>query len=436
MDMGRVELALQNTDSFVVSGRVVRASGTVIEAVLPNVSLGTCCDVDAGNGRRVQAEIVAFTESRAVLMPIGDVRGIREGSIVTPTAKSASVSVSNALLGRVVNANLEPIDDGPAITGKKRVPLQQRPPDAMTRRRIGKQLPTGVRAIDTCLVVGEGQRMGIFAGAGVGKSTLMGMLARSTQADVIVVGLVGERGREVREFVERDLGAEGLARSVVVVATGDEPPLVRVRAAHACTAVAEAFRSEGKKVLMLFDSLTRFAMALREVGLAADEPPTSKGYPPSVFTALPQLLERAGNDAGTGSITALYTVLVEGDDLSDPIADAARAALDGHIVLSRKLASAGHFPAIDVLQSVSRVMTDVATVEHRAIANQARDALSAYRESADLIEIGAYVAGTNARVDRALKVLPQLQACLKQDIGERVKPSDALAQMSAALKPR
>jgi FliI/YscN family ATPase len=304
----------------------------------------------------------------------------------------------------------------------------------MSRRRISKPLVLGIRSLDACLTCGEGQRVGIMAGPGIGKSVLMGMLARGASADVIVVGLVGERGREVREFVERDLGAGGLARSVVVVATADEPPLVRVRAAFAATAVAEYFRARGKRVLLLVDSLSRVAMAQREIGLAAGEPPTSRGYPPSVFAALPRLVERAGNDAGVGSITAMYTLLAEGDDLSDPFVDAARAALDGHIVLSRKLANGGQFPAVDVLASVSRVMSDVVSREHRQLAMEAREVLATYRDSADLIEVGAYVAGSNPRVDRALRSVHLIQALFRQAPEERHSLESTLVGLKRALE--
>jgi flagellum-specific ATP synthase len=304
----------------------------------------------------------------------------------------------------------------------------------MTRRRISRPLVLGIRALDACLTVGEGQRVGIMAGPGIGKSVLMGMLARSAAVDVIVVGLVGERGREVREFVERDLGATGLRRSVVVVATADEPPLGRVRAAVAATAVAEYFRGRGKKVLLLVDSLSRVAMAQREIGLAAGEPPTSRGYPPSVFAALPRLVERAGNDAGEGSITAMYTVLAEGDDLTDPFVDAVRAALDGHIILSRKMADGGHFPAIDVLASISRVMVDVVTPLHRQLAMEAREVLASYRESADLVEVGAYVAGSNPRVDRALRSVHLVNQLFRQSPYESYPLAGTLDALKRALE--
>jgi flagellum-specific ATP synthase len=348
---------------------------------------------------------------------------------VLPRRSAAELPVGDALLGRVVDASMRPVDGGPIALLRGVARIHAEPPQAMARRRIHAPLQLGIRAFDTLLTVGEGQRVGIMAGAGVGKSVLLGMLARSTRADVIVVGLVGERGREVREFVERDLGEKGLARAVVVVATSDEPPLVRVRAAMAATAVAEHFRSRGKKVLLLLDSLTRVAMAQREIGLAAGEPPTAKGYPPSVFALLPSLLERAGNDAGPGSITALYTVLAEGDDLADPVVDAARSILDGHVVLSRKLAGAGHFPAIDVLASVSRVMSDVVDAGHLAAARAAREILAAHAEAADLIDVGAYVAGSNPLVDRAIRCIGPLRAFLRQGPDEATSLPEALAEL-------
>ncbi len=433
IDLDRLQGALAQSQPLVVKGRVLRASGLIIEAALPRVALGTSCEIHAGDGRTVQSEVVGFSGTDALLMPFGDMSGICEGCAVVPRAQSAAVPVGASLLGRVVDAMLRPVDGGPVPLLRDRAPLNRNPPLAMQRKRISRPLSMGIRAIDACLTVGEGQRVGIMAGAGVGKSVLLGMLAKNAKADVTVVGLVGERGREVREFVERDLGEEGLARSVVVVATSDEPPLMRVRAAMAATAVAEHFREAGRKVLLLVDSLTRVAMAQREIGLSAGEPPTSKGYPPSVFAALPRLVERAGNGAGEGSITALYTVLVEGDDLTDPVADAARAALDGHVVLSRKLAESGHFPAIDVLASVSRVMTDVVDASHRELARTAREMLSAYREAADLIEVGAYAQGSNPKVDRALKCIQGLNAFLRQGPAERFGFPETLEQLKRAL---
>ncbi len=412
-EVERVRRALAASSPLPVSGRVVRAAGVVVEASLPRVALGAQCEIHLDGDERLLAEVVGVTAGHALLLPFGDLRGIREGCTVIQRGGVAELPVGDALLGRVVDARMRPMDGGLPLLLRSRARLDAVPPPAMSRRRIGKQLHTGVRVLDACLCVGEGQRVAVMAGPGVGKSVLLGMLARHSAADIIIVGLIGERGREVREFVERDLGP-GLARSIVVVATGDEPPLLRIRAAQAATSLAEHFRARGKKVLLLIDSLSRVAMAQREVGLAAGEPPTSKGYPPSVFAALPRLVERAGNDEGPGSITAFYTVLAEGDDLADPVADAVRAALDGHIVLSRKLAESGHFPAIDVLQSVSRVLTDITNAHQREAARDARDLLAAHREAADLIDVGAYAAGSNARVDRALKILPNLRRFLQQ----------------------
>ena len=432
--IARVARALAGAEPLPVAGKVTRVSGIVVEALMPTVAVGTACEIRLGGDRVLNAEVVGFSKNRALLMPFGDVAGVGEGCLVWPRSGGAEIPVGDQLLGRVVDSAMRPVDGRSAPTLQAKVPLQAPPPHAMTRRRISRPLVLGIRALDACLTCGEGQRVGIMAGPGIGKSVLMGMLARGAAADVIVVGLVGERGREVREFVERDLGPTGLARSVVIVATADEPPLVRVRAAIAATAVAEYFRSRGKKVLLLIDSLSRVAMAQREIGLAAGEPPTSRGYPPSVFAALPRLVERAGNDAGDGSITAMYTVLAEGDDLSDPFVDAARAALDGHVVLSRKLADAGQFPAIDVLASVSRVMPDVTTPEHRRLATEAREVLATYRESADLIEVGAYVAGTNPRVDRALRSVNLVKALFRQTPEERHSLESTLDGLKRALE--
>ena len=432
LDLPALRRSIAASDPTPFTGRVVRVSGVLMEASLPGVAVGTFCEVKARSGANVMAEVVGFAGATARLLPFGSMQGIGEGATVSPRASAARVPVGDALLGRVVDATGKPLDGGPALLLNKYVPLDANPPTAMERRRISEPLPLGIRCIDSCLTVGEGQRLAVMAGPGVGKSVLLGMLAKSAAADVIVVGLIGERGREVREFIERDLGS-GLARAVVVVSTSDEPPLLRLRAAMAATSLAEHFRSRGKRVLLLMDSLSRVAMAQREIGLAAGEPPTTKGYPPSVFAMLPRLVERAGNGTGKGSITAFYTVLAEGDDHADPVVDAARAALDGHLVLSRKLAESGHFPAVDVLASVSRVMTDVVDGAHLKLARTARDLLSAYRESADLIEVGAYAAGSNARVDRALKCLPALQAFLRQDPNERTALPETLSQLRRAV---
>jgi flagellum-specific ATP synthase len=433
LDLQQIRETLARTEPCVLAGRVIRASGILIEAMLPQVAVGTSCEVRTTGDRSVTAEVVGFSGSQAILMPFGDVRGIGEGCAVIPRASAGEIMVGEALLGRVVDAAMQPLDDQPQPLLHTRVPLHAPPPAAMSRRRIAKPLVLGIRSIDAILTCGEGQRMGIMAGPGVGKSVLLGMLARSADADVVVVGLVGERGREVREFVERDLGP-GLNRSVVVVATGDEPPLVRVRAAMAATAVAEYFRSHGKRVLLLLDSLTRVAMAQREIGLAAGEPPTARGYPPSVFALIPRLVERAGNVAGTGSVTAMYTVLAEGDDMTDPVVDTARSCLDGHIVLARKLAQQGHFPAVDVLASVSRVMNDIVAKKHRELAQEAREVLAAYRDSADLIEVGAYASGSNPRVDRALRCVHEVNRVLRQGPEDRFSLDQTLAELKRALE--
>jgi flagellum-specific ATP synthase len=432
--LSRLANAASEAEPLALAGKVTRVSGIVVEATLSAVAVGTACEIVLGPHKSLNAEVVGFTKNRALLMPFGDVAGVSEGCVVWPRNTGADVPVGDALLGRVLDSAMRPVDGRPLPPLPRRTPLYATPPHAMTRKRISRALPLGIRSLDACLTCGEGQRLGIMAGPGLGKSVLMGMLARGAAVDVIVVGLVGERGREVREFVERDLGAQGLARSVVICATADEPPLVRVRAAFAATAVAEYFRGRGKKVLLLVDSLSRVAMAQREIGLAAGEPPTSRGYPPSVFAALPRLVERAGNDAGEGTITAMYTVLAEGDDMSDPFVDAARAALDGHIVLSRKLADAGHFPAIDVLASISRCMSDVVTQQHRKLAMEAREVLASYREAADLVEVGAYVAGTNPRVDRALRSVHLVNALFQQGPNERPSIESTMDGLRRALE--
>jgi len=432
-DIEAVRRALTELDPLPLTGTVLRATGLVVEAALPRVPVGTGCEIVARDGSVVQAEVVGFAGSTARLIPLSGIHGVGEGCAVVPRATAASVAVGKALLGRVVDASLHPMDGGPVPMLRDRVLLQASPPSAMERRRVERPLCLGIRSIDAFLTVGEGQRMVILAGPGVGKSVLLGMLARSAQADVVVVGLVGERGREVREFIERDLG-EGLSRSVVVVATSDESPVKRLRAAFVTTAVAEYFRAQGQRVLLLMDSLSRFAMAQREIGLAAGEPPTTKGYPPSTFALLPRLVERAGNDAGRGSITAFYTALAEGDDQTDPVIDAAKATLDGHIVLSRKLAEAGSFPAVDVLASLSRVMADIVDPTHRELARQGRDVFAAYREAADLIEVGAYAPGSNPRVDKALACIHPLEALVRQEPAERTLLPETLSRLQRLLQ--
>jgi FliI/YscN family ATPase len=395
-------------------GRVTRVVGLVIEAAGIDVGLSELCRVTSlSEEKSVLAEVVGFHERGVLLMPLGDIDGLHPGSSVTPMGRSFGADVGPGLLGRVLNGLGHPIDGKGPIEHAVRVPLSAEPPHPLEREIISQPLETGVRAIDGFLTMGKGQRVGIFAGSGVGKSTLLGMIARQAKADVNVIALLGERGREVRDFIENALGPEGLARSVIVVATGDQAALVRARGALVATSIAEYFRAQGKEVLLMVDSVTRVAMAWREIGLAVGEPPTTKGYPPSVFAALPRLLERAGSD-DKGSITGIYTVLVDGDDFNEPIADASRSILDGHIVLTRKLAGAGHYPSIDILESKSRVRDHVVTKEHRAAANAAARLESSYREKEDLILVGAYTEGSDRNVDAALKLRPQLLGFLQQ----------------------
>ncbi len=408
-----------------VQGRVARVVGLNLEIAGLQLPIGAAVRVDAEYGP-VVAEVVAVENDGLVCMPLAELRGVRAGDLAEAAEGATSVPVGPQLLGRVLDGLGRPIDGGPPLHHAELAAVDHHAPHPLARRIIHEPLPLGVRALDTLVPCGRGQRMGIFAGSGVGKSTLMSMITRGTEAAVTVLALVGERGREVREFIENDLGPQGLRRSVVVVATSDAPALVRLRAAFTATRIAESFRDEGADVLLLMDSLTRFAMAQREVGLSAGEPPATRGYPPSVFSLLPRLLERAGTSE-RGSITGLYTVLVEGDDLLDPIGDAARAILDGHIVLSRALATSGQFPAIDVLESISRVGPAVTTREQRAAATEMRRLLAAYREAKDLIEIGAYVAGTNPLVDRAIALREAMDGFLRQDVTEITPAPDAWA---------
>jgi FliI/YscN family ATPase len=395
-------------------GRVTRVVGLVIEAAGLDVGLGELCRVTSlGGDRSVLAEVVGFHERGVLLMPLGEMDGLHPGSSVLPLGRSFGVDVGPGLLGRILNGLGHPIDGKGKLDVEERVPLSAEPPNPLSREMVEIPLETGVRAIDGCLTFGRGQRVGIFAGSGVGKSTLLGMIARQARADVNVIALLGERGREVREFIEHSLGPEGLARSVLVVATGDQAALVRARGALVATAIAEYFRDQGKQVLLMVDSVTRVAMAWREIGLAVGEPPTTKGYPPSVFAALPRLLERAGN-AERGGITGIYTVLVDGDDFNEPVADAARSILDGHVVLTRKLAAAGHFPAIDVLDSKSRVRDQIVDPRQKAAANALLRLEAAYREKEDLILVGAYQKGSDATVDAAIALREQALGFLQQ----------------------
>ncbi|HTN74858.1 MAG TPA: FliI/YscN family ATPase [Pirellulaceae bacterium] len=405
-------------------GSVVRTIGmTAAVAGLP-APVGALVEIERQTGGPIQGEVIGFDKSLTLVYPFSDVAGIRHGSRVRLVKTSRSVHVGEALLGRIIDAHGNAIDGLPQPVLTERTRLDRKPPAAVERPRIDTPLSTGVRAIDGLLTCGRGQRMGIFAGSGVGKSVTLGMMAKYTTADVNVIGLIGERGREVNEFIERDLGAEGLSRSVVVVATSDEPALVRVQAAMTATAVAEYFRDRGRDVLLMMDSLTRFAMAQREIGLAAGEPPTTRGYPPSVFALLPRLVERAGRTF-SGSITAFYTVLVEGDDTNEPVSDTVRGLIDGHTILSRKIAAKGHYPAIDVLESISRLMTDIVSPEQRASVMIFRELMAAYRDHEDLISIGAYRAGANPTVDTAIAMLGEINRYLKQGIQERSSVENA-----------
>jgi FliI/YscN family ATPase len=412
-------------------GRVSKVVGLAIEVTGLTASIGEVCQVRAP-GHTLAAEVVGFRDGRLLLMPLGDLMGIQPGGEVLALGRPQAVAVDRSLLGRVVDGLGRPIDGGAPVDAAELRPIYAHtPPSALARRRISEPLETGIRAVDAILPIGLGQRVGIFAGSGVGKSVLLGNLASHAAADVNVIALIGERGREVREFIERDLGAGGLARSVVVVATADEAPLVRRQAAFVAATVAEFFRDAGQTVLLMMDSLTRLAMVQREIGLAVGEPPATRGYPPSVFTLLPRLLERAGTSEHRGSITGIYTVLVEGDDLNDPVADASRAILDGHVVLSRELAAANHFPAIDILGSVSRLTGDLLSGQEYRAASELRDHLATYRAARDLVAIGAYVRGSDAKIDRALASLDAVDAFLRQGRQERSRRRETLDCLQA-----
>ncbi|THF57268.1 type III secretion system ATPase SctN [Pseudothauera rhizosphaerae] len=426
-----MSLALQETPTLAVRGRVTQVIGTIIKAVIPSVKVGEVCILkNPGEAFEMQAEVVGFARDAALLTPIGDMYGISNATEVMPTGRSHMVPVGYGLLGRVLDGLGRPIDrdtQGP-LEADQFYPVFAEAPDPLTRRLIHQPLALGVRALDSMLTCGEGQRMGIFAAAGGGKSTLMGMLVKGADVDVTVVALIGERGREVREFLEHELGEEGRRKSIIVCATSDKSSMERAKAAYVATAIAEYFRDQGKKVLFLMDSVTRFARAQREIGLAAGEPPTRRGFPPSVFATLPKLMERVGmNDKG--SITALYTVLVEGDDMTEPIADETRSILDGHIVLSRKLAAANHYPAIDVLASASRVMNAVVAKEHKAAAGRLRELMAKYAEVELLVKIGEYKRGGDQTTDEAIDKIDAIRAFLRQRTDERVGFDDTLQAM-------
>lgn len=410
---------LAKSDFIQYNGKVSKIVGLTIEANGPEVNMGEVCEIHALKDKCViKAEVVGFKDNKVILMPLGDMTGIGPGSTVVATGEYLSAAVGMGMVGRVIDGLGNPIDNKGDIKAESVYPVNNDPPHPLMRNRITQPLPLGVKSIDGLLTIGKGQRVGIFAGSGVGKSTLMGMIARNTKADINVIALIGERGREVREFIEKDLKEEGLSRSVVVVATSDQPALVRLKGAFIATAIAEYFRDQGKDVLLLMDSLTRFAMAQREIGLAVGEPPVSRGYTPSVFSTMPRLLERAGNSQA-GSITGLYTVLVDGDDLTEPVTDTARGILDGHIVLSRALANRNQYPAIDVLASVSRVMTDIVSEEHNNTANQMKKVMAIHRDAEDLINIGAYVKGSNEKIDYAIDHMDRILGFIEQGTHEK-----------------
>ncbi|AMA52313.1 flagellar protein export ATPase FliI [Bacillus inaquosorum] len=423
---------IEMTDSYKRYGKVKRVIGLMIESKGPASSIGDVCLIYAKgqSGKVIKAEVVGFQEENILLMPYLEAASIAPGSIVEATGESLRVKVGAGLIGQVIDAFGEPLDGKLLPKGLSPVSTEQSPPNPMKRPPIREKMGVGVRSIDSLLTVGKGQRIGIFAGSGVGKSTLMGMIAKQTEADLNVIALVGERGREVREFIEKDLGEEGLKRSIVVVATSDQPALMRLKAAYTATAIAEYFRDKGQNVMFMMDSVTRVAMAQREIGLAAGEPPTTKGYTPSVFAILPRLLERTGaNEHGT--ITAFYTVLVDGDDMNEPIADTVRGILDGHIVLDRALANKGQFPAVNVLKSISRVMSNISTRQHLDAANKFRELLSTYQNSEDLINIGAYKRGSSREIDEAIQFYPQLIQFLKQGTDESALLEESIAALTS-----
>ncbi|MCL4493005.1 MAG: FliI/YscN family ATPase [Nitrospirae bacterium] len=430
---------VRDSDLIKVYGRVDKGVGIVIEGLGPNANIGDVCQIQSNGTFRnqengltekqvIEAEVIGFKEDKILLMPLGEMMGIGPGAKIIAKGRQRYIRVGEGLLGRILDGLGNPMDGMGHIPGQL-YPVYNEPLNPLYRRRISKPLDLGVRSINAMLTCGKGQRIGIMAGSGVGKSVLLGMMARHTSADVNVIALIGERGREVREFIEKDLGPEGLARSVIIVATSDSSPLIRIRGAFVATAIAEYFRSRGRNVLFMMDSLTRFAMAQREIGLAAGEPPTTKGYPPSVFNLLPKLLERAGTCEEEGAITGLYTVLVEGDDMNEPIADAARSILDGHIVLSRELANHNHYPAIDVLQSISRLMKDIINDSHKLHAEKVLEIMALYKRYEDVITIGAYKEGTNPKLDYAVRMMDRIRMFLRQDIAEKVNFEQGLQEL-------
>ncbi len=431
LSLNKYQSCLDAACTIQANGKVTNIIGLVIEAQGPVSKLGTVCDIyTKGDTNKITAEVLGFRDNRVLMMPLEEIRGIGPGCQVVAKQHRAIVPVGPALLGRVIDGLGNPIDNKGPILAESEYPIYGAPINPLSRKRISQPLDLGIRAINGLLTVGCGQRIGIFSGSGVGKSVLLGMIARKTKADVNVIALIGERGRELNEFIEKELGDEGLKRSVIVVATSDHLPLIRMRGAFIATAIAEFFRDQGKHVNLMMDSVTRFAMAQREIGLALGEPPTTKGYTPSVFTLLPKLCERAGTSANRGTITGLYTVLVEGDDTNEPIADALRSILDGHINLTRDLAAQNHYPAIDVLTSISRVMDDIIDADQRQYANKLKETMATYRKAEDLINIGAYVNGSNPKIDYAIEMIEKINGYLKQEIDQTTNFDDSISQLA------
>ncbi|NLK51259.1 MAG: flagellar protein export ATPase FliI [Syntrophomonadaceae bacterium] len=436
LDLDRYFKLLERVDPITQKGKIAQVVGLAIESEGPQVRLGELCEIITLSGKgKLLAEVIGFKQNRTLLMPLGEMDGLGPGCEVEATGQVFKVGVGPELIGRVLDGLGNPMDGGGPLPCQTYYPVMNRPPNPLHRKRIDEPLSLGVRAIDGLLTRCKGQRMGIFAGSGVGKSTLMGMIARNTNADVNVIALIGERGREVREFLERDLGPEGQKRSVVIIATSDQPALIRLKGAFVATSIAEYFRDQGNDVMFMMDSVTRFAMAQREVGLTVGEPPATRGYTPSVFALLPKLLERSGT-SDKGTITGLYSVLVDGDDMNEPIADAVRGILDGHIVLSRDLAAQNHYPAIDILNSVSRVMIEIVKEDHREVANQIRSILATYQDAKDLIDIGAYAHGSNPKIDYALTLIEGCLSFLKQEITEQVSFDTAVSDLLALFNKK
>ena len=427
-------LALKDMDPVQVRGKVTNIVGLVVEGHGPGSAMGGMCEIySKGKGESIMAEVVGFRNKRVLLMPLGELNGIGPGSMIVARKSQPFIKVGSDLLGRVIDGMGNPLDGKGPMTLEKEMPLYGNPYNPLKKKRIQEPLDLGIKAINGFMTFGKGQRMAIMAGSGVGKSVLMGMIARHTKADVNVIALIGERGREVKEFLERDLGEEGLKRSVVVAAISDQPSLIRIRGAYLATTIAEYYRDQGLDVLLMMDSITRFAMSMREIGLAVGEPPTTKGYTPSCFAKMPKLLERAGNTSSKGSITGLYTVLVEGDDLTEPVSDTVRSIVDGHIVLSRDLAARGHYPAVDILRSISRVMNDIVKDNHLALARKIQSMIAVYEEARDLINIGAYVSGNNPEIDTAIRNIDSINRLLRQEINEKTTIEETISQMSAAI---